>query len=387
MSCAGDSVLRDSNRKADSLMRIIESQRLKEFKFWPNFRYPVDDGLGYKHAIAMGYYYAYYTAMFHSFISWVDFPEDEELRGRGPYEYRYRIGSAGIGRAEKDLDEWVSNLSDNRTRTRNEDYMKNLVRLIRPDTWPFLASCLFEAFKENQDSSSLSKTVVTDLISEDDFEKFNHYFKYYVGSIAKSLKKVLESEDTLEMVQLTYELAKSEIKSINYNQLQPTLYYFVLQLETVLMKPDINELWTTLNQTDYFVQETSWKFITGRWPDMVTFVDNFLRRTSGSIVFWDRLTGQFLPEMKNKIPHIPHMMNDVVDVDKFVDHFDELFELFMDMIADGDEASIRQIFDDIRGSKWDEIATSYIQIIAEELTRFEIVLSHIQTELIFLVQL
>merc|ERR1711953_751434 len=357
-------IIQGANSEANHIEYRIErwTENDRDFRFWSSFRYPVEAEFGYREAINSGsQVYLSYTDIFHSYISWGDFSDTEDFTG-----WRYRYSSLNsIAKTEKMLDELVSNLSEEGNRY--QKLMKNLVRLIKPTTWPYLASCLYEAFKENQDSSSLSQAV-TDLISEDDFEKFNHYFKRYVGDISKSLKKALESGDSLEMVQLIYELAKSEIKSINYNHLQPTLYYFVLQLKTVLMKPDINELYATLNQTDYFFQETSWEFLSGRRPEMVTFVDNFLRRTSGSIVFWDRLTGQFLPEMKNKIPHIAHMMNDVVDVDKFVDHFDELFELFMSMIADGDEASIRQIFEDIRASKWDEIATSYIQIIAEELT-------------------
>ena len=39
-------------------------------------------------------------------------------------------------------------------------------------------------------------------VSDEDFEKFNRYFERYVGDIARALKKVLESEQTLEMVQL-----------------------------------------------------------------------------------------------------------------------------------------------------------------------------------------
>merc|ERR1712224_476332 len=199
--------------------------------------------------------------------------------------------------------------SESRNRRRYQNIMKNVVRLIKPDTWPYLASCLYEAFKENQDSNTLSQ-VVTDLVSEDDFQWFNHYFERYVGDVSKSLKKVLESEETIEMVQLVYELTKSEIKSNDYNQLQPTLYYSVLQLKTVLMKPDIGELWTALNQTDYFLQESRWKFLNGRWPEMATFVENFLRRTLGSIVFWDRLTGQFITEMRQEISNVIDQMKD-----------------------------------------------------------------------------
>ena len=44
----------------------------------------------------------------------------------------------------------------------------------------------------------------------------------------------------------------------------------------------------------------------------------------------------------------------------------------MDKIADGDEAWIRQLFKDIRESKWDEKLTSYIQTMGDEITRFVI---------------
>ena len=251
--------------------------------------------------------------------------------------------------------------------------MKNVVRLIKPETWPYLASCLFEAFKENQDTSSLGQ-VITDLVSDEDFDKFNRHFERYVGNIARPLKKFLEADQTLmaEIVQLIYELTKSEIKSIDYNSLQSTLYYFVLQLKTVLMKPDIQELFTTLNETDYFVQESVWKFNTGRWPEMERFVDNFFRRTAGSIVFWDRLTGEFITEVKNKLPDLLDWMrdNDVdianVDIDPIAD---KVFSI-MNMIADGDQASIRQLFEDIRESEWDERIRSFILFLGDHLTRF-----------------
>merc|ERR1711953_93131 len=319
-----------------------------------SFGYPVEAEFGYKQAI-------------NSYISWENFPGVDELIG-----WRYRSRSQNsIAKTEKMLDEFVSNLSEERNSY--QKLMKNLVRLIKPDTWPFLASCLYEAFKENQDSSRLSQAV-TDLVSEDELEMFNRYFKRYVGDISKSLKKVLESEYTLEMVQLAYELTKSEIRAINYNHLQPTLNYFVLQLKTVLMKPDIKELWTTLNQTDHFVQESFWKFNTGRWPEMATFVDNLLRRTVGSIVFWDRLTGPFIPEMKNEaLEIVDDFKYELPDIN--LDTFFETLTSIIFMIADGDEASIRQIFKDIRGSKWDETVTSYIEITAEDI-KYTITIRH-----------
>merc|ERR1711953_88792 len=362
-------IIQGANSEANHIEYRIErwTQNDRDFRFWSSFRYPVEAEFGYREAINSGsQVYLSYTDIFHSYISWGEFSDTEDFTG---WRYRYSLNS--IAKTEKMLDEFVSNLSEERNRY--QKLMKNLVRLIKPDTWPFLASCLYEAFKENQDSSRLSQAV-TDLVSEDELEMFNRYFKRYVGDISKSLKKVLESEYTLEMVQLAYELTKSEIRAIDYNHLQSTLYYFVLQLKTVLMKPDIKELWTTLNQTDYFVQESSWKFRTGRWPDMSTFVDNFLRRTVGSIVFWDRLTdgvGQFIPEMRNEVLEIvddfKYELPDI-NMEEVADTFFEKLTSIVSMIADGDEASIRQLFEDIRGSKWDEIVTSYIEIIAEELT-------------------
>ena len=43
---------------------------------------------------------------------------------------------------------------------------------------------------------------------------------------------------------------------------------------------------------------------------------------------------------------------------------------FMERIAIGDEIWIRQLFRDIRGSKWDEILTVYIETMAVKLSRF-----------------
>merc|ERR1719219_241877 len=175
------------------------------------------------------------------------------------------------------------------------------------------------------------------------------------------------------MIQLTYKLAKSEMKSINYNALQSTLYYFILQVKTILLKVDFKELWTTGNQTNFFIQESMWKIETGKLPEMATFVENFLRRTTGSVVFWDHLTGQFLIEMKTKISDIMDEFKDyLTDLNTVEDVAETIFEKLtsiMNMIADGDEDAIHQIFKDIRGSKWDETVTSYIEIIADKLTR------------------
>ena len=328
----------------------------------------MNDELAYKDMIARGSLsYLSETDIFHSYISWGDWGP-EELRP--PY----------MSRAEKDLDEFFSNLSANSKRY--QKIMKNWVKLIKPDTWPYLASCLYEAFKETQDSSSLSQAV-TDLVSDEDFEEFNGYFKKHVGYIAMALKNVLESEDTIEMVQLIYELAKSEIKSIDYNDLQSALYYLVLQLKTVLMKPDFKELWSTLNETEYFIQESVWKFTVGRWPEMERFVENFLRRTAGSIVFWDRLTGPFLTEMENlEMEKIPELKKKTITVvEEFFENLDQ--NNIMSMIADGDEVAIRQLFRGIRRSKWDETVSYYIWMIGEYLTRFATFLSEIQIRLVF----
>jgi len=365
-------VMRSSNRAAERLMDRMKDDR--EFGFRSSFRFPLENEFYYKRAIASGFeYYSTYTELFHSYISWGDFPKAEEDIGQSYRRYSSRFNPvSSIARAEFRLDEAVSNLSEDRNRNRHQNMMKQVVRLMKPDTWPYLASCLYEAFKENKDSSTLSR-VITDLVSDEDFEKFNIYFKRYVGDFSKSLKKVLESEDTIEMVQLIYELTKSEIKSIDYNSLQPTLDYFVLQLKTVLMKPDFNELYTTLNQTDYFIQESQWKAKTLRWPDMVTMADNTLRRTFGSIVFWDRLTGQFIPEMKNEISDImdelkDYLVHNNVDMEDVADTIFVKLTSIMFMVADGDDESIRQLFQDIRRSKWDETVTSYIEIVGEELT-------------------
>ena len=117
---------------------------------------------------------------------------------------------------------------------------------------------------------------------------------------------------------------------------------------------------------------------TGQWPEMTKFAENFLRRTVGSIIFWDRLTGQFITEMKTQIPDIMDELKDFLDID-IEDATNTIFEKLtsiMNMIADGDEVSIRQLFEDIRGSKWDEWLSFYIEIIAEKLTRFVICLFH-----------
>merc|ERR1711874_177468 len=364
-----NNAMRDSNRAADRLVRRRDYDS-PGFRFWSSFTRPLEDGLSYKTAISGAFnIYPYYTDIFHSYIAAGDLTQaGEEFRGRSwGYRHRYRYGPlSSMARAETGVDEFVSHLSEDR---HYQNIMKNVVRLIKIDTWPYLASCLYNAFKENQDSCDLSQ-VITDLVSEDDFEKFNHYFMRYVGDISKSLKKALESEDTIEMVQLIYELTKSEIRSIDYNKLQPTLYYLVLQLKTILMKPDFKELYPALNQTDYFIKESVWKFETGGWPEMATFVENFLRRTVGSIIFWDRLTGQFITEMKTQILDVMVELKDFSEFN-FEEADNRAFEKLtsiMNMIADGDEASIRQLFEDIRGSKWDEIVTYYIDIIATELT-------------------
>ena len=90
----------------------------------------------------------------------------------------------------------------------------------------------------------------------------------------------------------------------------PPAHTRVLWLKTVLIKPDIGELWITLNQTDYFIQESVWKFNTGRWPEVARFAENFLFRTIGSIVFLERLTGQFIPEMRQEISNVSDQMKD-----------------------------------------------------------------------------
>ena len=148
------------------------------------------------------------------------------------------------------------------------------------------------------------------------------------------------------------------------------------------MNPDFTDLFSALNQTDYFIQESFWKANSGRWPEMERFVDNFLRRTVGSIVFWDRLTGQFITELENKMKDWLRKNDLLENIDPFI----EKLIFLMDRIADGDEVWIRNVFKDIRGSQWDEGLTSYIEIIGEELTRlvmFDIFILYF----IFLVQM
>ena len=264
-----------------------------------------------------------YLDLFHSYISWGVFP-DNDVVSEG---WRYSA-IATIAEGEKALDEIVSQL-------------------------PKESSCLLEALED----SSILNTVMTD--------HFSGNFSCCIRNVSMALKSLLQSDQTADMVQLIYELARSEIRAIDYNALQPTLYYFVLQLKTLLMNPDFTDLFSALNQTDYFIQESFWKFISGRWTEMERFVDNFLRRTVGSIVFWDRLTGQFITELENKMKDWLRKNDLLENIDPFI----EKLIFLMDRIADGDEVWIRNVFKDIRGSQWDEGLTSYIEIIGEELTR------------------
>jgi len=332
-----------SNMAADGLTEGFRSSYDREYRFSSQFRHPAEYEFSYKLGIDLAV---------NSSLDTID---------------SFRSSPETIARAEMGLDVLVSNLFDERMRKRYQFLMMHLVRQIKPDTWPYLASCLYEAFKENQDSNTLSR-VVTNLVSNENFEKFNLYFKAYVGDIGRALKKALESEETLDMVHLIYELTKSEMRSIDYNNLLTNLRYFVLQLKAVLVKPDFQELYAALNQTDHLTQEVVWKLQTGRWPEMTTFVDNFLRRTIGSILFWDRLTSQFPIEMKTEISEMMEELVDDINIEDAAETVLEKLNYTMNMVAYGDEVSIRRLFQDIRASKWDETLTSYIEFVAEELT-------------------
>ena len=128
---------------------------------------------------------------------------------------------------------------------------------------------------------------------------------------------------------------------------------------------------------------------------METFVKNFHRKTVGNEKFWNRLTQQFIPVMvKEKIPEMIHWLMDQlrtllrendfdyladINIEDVADTIFEKLTSITAMIADGDKASIRQLFKDIRGSKWDETIISYIEIIGDHLTRFVIFLLQLST--------
>ena len=118
-----DDALRDSNRVADDLMRRMETTSDREFRFRSSFNgWSAVNDFYYKTAIADGsLYYSTFTEVFHSYISWGDFPDLEvaDRMEEGEF-YRYYAG------LEKSLDEEVS------TYLRTD--MKNVVRLIKPDT-------------------------------------------------------------------------------------------------------------------------------------------------------------------------------------------------------------------------------------------------------------
>ena len=217
----------------------------------------------------------------------------------------------------------------------------------------------------------------SELISDEEFGEFNINFERYIGEMSQAVKKVLESQETIEMVQTIYKLTKSEIKSINYNVLLPKLFYFELQLKTVLLKPDFQEVWAALNQTQFIIEESLHKFNTGRWPDFETFVDNFLRKTVGSEYFYDRLIRQFIPEVKENIPEIMKWVRDKVMEDfpgrniVWSPVINKLSSLLV-KIANGDEDWIRQLFKQIRESEWDKAVAFYIGTMADKMTRFVI---------------
>merc|ERR1711974_333868 len=180
-------------------------------------------------------------------------------------------------------------------------------------------------------------------------------FKNYMGNISQSVIKVLGSEETNEMVQLIYDLTKSEIKSINYNSLQPALYSIILQLKTVLLKPNFKELGKTLFQTQNFIEKSMWKFKTGRWPEMEAFVDNFGSNAT--------LSEQFIRDVKEMLDKL-----DMENVENIVHPIVEKIASFMERIANGDEDWIRQLFRNIRASEWDKTVAGYITATAAKLS-------------------
>merc|ERR1712038_1776406 len=115
-----------ANSKANYFEERIQrlTERDRDFRFWSSFRYLLEAELVYKDLIVSGSrYYLTYTDLFHSYISWGDFPDSDEGE-----EWRYgmvwwrRYGAQyDIARAEKGLDELVSSLPEDRNRNRNQN--------------------------------------------------------------------------------------------------------------------------------------------------------------------------------------------------------------------------------------------------------------------------
>ena len=144
------------------------------------------------------------------------------------------------------------------------------------------------------------------------------------------------------MIQLIYELAKAEIKAANYDPILESLEYFSSQLQTVLLTVDLGEVWTALNTSQHFWEEKTWQLTSGRWPEMETFLQNFLRKTVGQQLFWHRLTQQFLPEMLNE--EVPVWAASWLEQELELDTLRSLLE----NIAEGNRYKIKKLFRDIR---------------------------------------
>ena len=274
--------------------------------------------------------YIEHMDLFHSYMTCGDFPIADRSMWR-----RSRLGK--IADEVLKLDEIVS----------NQTFLLDLEKTIRPQSWPNLASCLFEDLLPSRNSSFLSR-VITEHISVEEFENFNIYFKRYIGNISQSVIKVLGSEETPQMVQLIYDLSKSELFSINWNYIQPQQYYLMLQLKTILLKPDFKQLGKTLIQTQIFIEKAIGKFKNGSWPEMEAFVSRFVVLTLGSNISLS--IDQFIPDVKELLD-IDTNVENAVHLSLIVDKITS----FLDRIADGDEDWFRQLFRDIRGSRWDEV--------------------------------
>ena len=139
--------------------------------------------------------------------------------------------------------------------------------------------CLYDAFEAR--NSSASRIFIENVERKK--------FVVFMTEFIETLQKLVRSEKTVWMVQMTYKIAKSKIKSYDYNSLFAELYLSFMKVRELLLKIDIEAEIELLNEIHYTIAKSVWKLKTGQWPEMAKFVDNFFRNTYGARQFWVRL--------------------------------------------------------------------------------------------------
>jgi len=116
----------------------------------------------------------------------------------------------------------------------------------------------------------------------------------FCREFVSKLFEVINSEEIESNIQTIREGLQTIIRHTNFNPLFSKMSLIFFQSRSLLLDVDIVEMFNNLDSLHRTLGEGLWNITTGKWSEMVQFIDTFQTNTINSEIFWHNVDNLYL---------------------------------------------------------------------------------------------